>query len=99
MDSNQRRDDLNKEPEDYLIAAVGVLTKLADAMKVMSDVADVHGDESPQYAIAEIAYEAILDDMETFDEPTQELINQLLYVYHECWIYGYDPSFPVVVEV
>lgn len=91
------RDDLTIDPEESLLLAADTMKLLAAAMAQMVEVEGLFGDGSPQFRIAEQTYEDILDKVTEFDEATQDLIDQMLYTYHECWLHGYHPSMPVVV--
>lgn len=91
------RDDLTIDPEESLLLAGDMMKLIAVAMRQMVEVEDLYGDGSPQFRIAEKTYEDALDMATEYDEATQDLIDQMLYTYHECWLHGYHPSMPVVV--
>ena len=91
------RDDLTIDPEESLLLAGDMMKLISVAMMQMVEMEDLYGDGSPQFRIAEQTYEDALDKVTEFDDAIQDLIDQMLYTYHECWLHGYHPSMPVVV--
>ena len=91
------RDDLSVSPEECLMSALEVMSQVARAMYIMVQAEETYGDASAEFKLAEEMYVSVVDEIKRYDEATQDLIDQILYTYHECWLHGYHPSMPVVV--
>lgn len=91
------REDLPVSPEECLISALDMMSRVANAMYIMVQADETYGDASAEFKLAEEMYVSVVDEIKGYDEAIQDLIDQILYTYHECWLHGYHPSMPVVV--